>query len=104
MKRVKRIVLSLLIMVLLAACGGVAKEYMEKYDLGMRYLNEGNYEEAVLAFTAAIEIDDKLPDAFIGRGDAYIMWAEAVSEVAEEKTELALADFLKAIDLDKKNG
>lgn len=95
--------LTLLLTLILAACGGVAKEYIEKYDLGMRYLNEGNYEEAVLAFTAAIEIDDKLPDAYIGRGDAFIMWAEAISDVAEEKTELALADFLKAIDLDKKN-
>ena len=43
MKRGKKIIFSLLIMFLLAACGGVAKEYMEKYDLGMRFLNEGNY-------------------------------------------------------------
>lgn len=103
MKRGKGIIFSLLIMFILAACGGVAKEYMEKYDLGMRYLTEGNYEEAVVAFTAAIEIDDKLPDAFVGRGDAYILWADSVIAVMEEKTELALADFLKAIDLDKKN-
>lgn len=103
MKRGKKIIFSLLITFLLAACSGVAKEYMEKYDLGMRFLNEGNYEEAVLAFTAAIDIDDKLPDAFIGRGDAYILWADSVNDVMEEKTELALADFLKAIDLDKKN-
>lgn len=33
--------------------------WQEQYDLGVRYLSEGNYEEAILAFTAAIEIDPK---------------------------------------------
>ena len=43
-----------------------------------------------MAFTRAIEIDDKLPDAFIGRGDAYIALA---------KYEMALADYEMAIKL-----
>ena len=30
---------------------------LDQYDLGMRYLSESNYEEAILAFTAAIKID-----------------------------------------------
>lgn len=29
--------------------------WQEQYDLGLRYLSEGNYEEAIIAFTAAIE-------------------------------------------------
>lgn len=44
----------------------------EQYDLGVRYLSEGNYEEAILAFTAAIEIDPKRPEAYWGIADAYI--------------------------------
>ena len=43
----------------------------------------GEIEEAVSEMEELIdieddiaEIDDKLPDAFIGRGDAYVMWAE----------------------------
>lgn len=56
----------------------------------MRYLTEGNYEEAILMFTAVIEIDDKLPDAYIGRGDAYVALADY---------EKALADYEKAVDL-----
>ena len=94
--------LTLLLTLILAACGGVAKEYIEKYDLGMRYLNEGNYEEAVLAFTAAIEIDDKLPDAYIGRGDAYVMWSEVDELDKEQKNsyrDLALEDYMTAIEL-----
>ena len=33
-----------------------------QYALSVRFLSEGNYQEAVLAFTAAIEIDPKQPD------------------------------------------
>lgn len=37
----------------------------------MRYLNDGNYEEAIIAFTAAIEIDPKRPEAYLGAAEAY---------------------------------
>lgn len=102
MRKVKK-ALILFVAVILTACGAGASTWQEHYDLGMRYLTEGNYEDAVLAFTAAIEIDDKLPDAFVGRGDAFVMWAETVSDVMEEKIELALTDFLYAINIDNKN-
>lgn len=76
------------IMLLLCACsaretaaGPVAEaeetEYLqistwqEQYDLGVRYLSEGNYEEAIIAFTAAIEIEPKRPDAYKMLAEAY---------------------------------
>ena len=43
----------------------------EQYDLGVRYLSEGNYEEAIVAFTAAIEIDPKRPEAYAKAAEAY---------------------------------
>ena len=49
-----------------------ADGWQEKYDLGVRYLNDGNYEEAVIAFTAAIEIDPKNPDGYLRLADAYM--------------------------------
>lgn len=55
--------------------------WQSQYDLGVRYLSEGNYQEAVLAFTAAIEIDPKNPQAYEGRGDAY--WALAQTEAGD---------------------
>ena len=55
--------------------------WQSQYDLGVRYLSEGNYQEAVLAFTAAIEIDPKNPQAYEGRGDAY--WALAQTETGD---------------------
>ena len=59
-KRITALLLAAILLLSLAACG--AKDpWQEKYDLGMRYLNEGNYQEAVIAFEAAIEIDPKRP-------------------------------------------
>ena len=46
-------------------------QWQEQYDLGIRYLSEGNYEEAIIAFTAAIEIDPGQAEAYGGLADAY---------------------------------
>ena len=70
-KRITALLLAAILLLSLAACG--AKDpWQEKYDLGMRYLNEGNYQEAVIAFEAAIEIDPKRPEAYLGAAEAYI--------------------------------
>ena len=51
------------VLLLLTACGQNAEAaWQEQYDLGVRYLSEGSYEEAVIAFTAAIDIDPKRAD------------------------------------------
>lgn len=43
-----------------------------KYDLGMEYYEAGQYEEAVVAFTAAIEtVGHNTADAYVGRANAY---------------------------------
>ena len=46
--------------------------WQEQYDLGMRYLTESNYEEAILAFTAAIEIDPKQADSYVYLTQVYL--------------------------------
>lgn len=69
--------LLLMVLIFLSACGqsvpGTTEDvsWQDQYDLGIRYLSEGNYEEAIIAFTAAIEIDPKRMDAYIGMADAY---------------------------------
>lgn len=45
--------------------------WQEQYDLGIRYLSEGNYQEAIVAFTAAIEIDAMRPEAYLKAAEAY---------------------------------
>ena len=58
MKKYKRLLaLVLAAVLLLTGCaGGAASTWQEKYDLGVRYLSEGNYEEAIFAFQAAITV------------------------------------------------
>ena len=67
----KKVIVYILTVVclLLAACGKSALEkWQEQYDLGQQYLLEENYEEAIVAFTAAIELDPKQANVYIGRG------------------------------------
>lgn len=96
-KRTVGLLLALVLALTLCACGqkGHALRWQEQYDLGVRYLSEGNYEEAIIAFTAAIEIDPKQADAYIGRGDAYIGSGET-----EENLAAALADYQSVLELD----
>ncbi len=75
MKRITTLFLTGLLLLSLAACG--AKDpWQEQYDLGMRYLNEGNYQEAVIAFEAAIEIDPKRVEAYSGLSNTYMAMGE----------------------------
>lgn len=96
----KRLFSLILVMLLLCGCGS-QKKWQEQYDLGVRYLEEGNYQEAIVAFTAAIEIDPKNADAYLMRGDAYVMAARAEPDRAKEYLRNARKDYKKAQTLDE---
>lgn len=103
------ITLLAILFLMMCACGQSTPTWQEQYDLGVRYLSEGNYEEAIIAFTAAIEIDPKQAPAYVGRGDAYsgvaqtlmegMDSAELPAEVASDY-ENAITDYSAALDLD----
>ena len=95
MRRIKLLGIGILSIIFMVACSS-STSWQEQYDLGMKYLTEGKYEEAVFAFTAAIKIDPKLPKAYVGRGNAYIGVGET-----EENLSKALADYEEAILLDE---
>lgn len=73
MKKITALLTTLALILGLCACStkNELTTWQEQFDLGARYLSEGNYEAAILAFTAAIEIDPKQADAYIGLADAY---------------------------------
>ena len=83
--------------------------WQDQYDLGMKYLEEGDYEEALTAFSAAIKIEPQQVEAYIGRADTYAQIAAQTSEdgesdtVADKNYELAEADYTKALKLDEEN-
>ena len=96
--------LIVLAMVLLPACRKEDR-WQEQYELGRKYLSDGDYEEAILAFTLAIEIDPQQPKAYLYRGDAYIMAALDAMEdgdydEAKDYLDLADDDYDRAEDLD----
>lgn len=61
-------------------------QWQEQYDLGIRYLSEGNYEEAIIAFTTAIEIDPKMSETYLALGNLYIELGdyEAAAKILEQ--------------------
>ena len=71
-RKLWNLLLAVVLLLGLAACGKSPEEkWQEQYDLGMKYISEGNYEEAVLAFTAAIEIDPKRADTYANLAYVY---------------------------------
>lgn len=100
----KKTVFTLIIILLfLVSCGNETSisggektdSWQDQYDLGIRLLSEGNYEEAIIAFTAAIEIDSKQALTYVGRGQAYVAYEEL-----DDRFNLAKGDFEQALELD----
>ena len=106
MKRYISMLLALFMVVGLCACGqkAAASAWQEQYDLGIRYLSEGNYEEAIIAFTAAIEIEPKQAAAYLGMAEVYIAQndfdaARAILEQGYEATgDESLRERLEELD------
>lgn len=72
MKKILSLILSLTLMLSFTACGTKAEAgWEEQYDLGIKYIGEANYEEAVIVFTKALEIDPKQPAVYIALAEAY---------------------------------
>ena len=94
-KWMKAALLLIMVCICVVGCGKSKPTWQEQYDLGMRYLEEGDYEQAIVAFTAAIEIDPNQALAYVGRADGYV-----ASEQHENHFQLAQVDYEKAIELD----
>ena len=89
-------------------------DWQEQLDLGIRLLDEGKYEEAVLAFTAVLEIDPRNAEAYSGRAEANMRWAQAAVESGQEnwdenydalwqRYDQARSDYYAALELDPEN-
>lgn len=72
MKKLLSFILAVVLMVTSAGCSNAEARWQEQYDLGIKFVNEAKYEEAILSFTKALEIDPKQPVVYIRLADAYI--------------------------------
>lgn len=62
----------LLALLMCTSCGKSLEEQVaEQLELGNRYLEEMDYEQAIVAFNKVIEIDAKQVQAYIGGAEAY---------------------------------
>ena len=88
MKRLLTVLMAAIMVLGLCACGQKSESasesptWQEQYDLGVRYLSEGKYEEAILAFTAAIKIDPKRAEAYAKAAEAYEVMGDLEHAVA----------------------
>ena len=89
-------------LVMLTACGAINEmRITQQMDLGNRYLEELNYEEAVIAFQRVIELEDRNVDAWLGLAEASVGLAEAETG-AESETyyKQAIDAYTTAIELE----
>ena len=74
------VVAALCVVALCAVLIGVGGEkggnLTEQLEMGARYLAELDYENAIAAYEAAIAIDPKNVEAYIGLADVYIAMGE----------------------------
>ena len=92
MKRTAALLIALGLIFGLCACTADKPTWKEQYDLGVRYLSEGKYEEAIIAFNAAIEIDPRQADAYLGLADVYVAMGDT------ERARQVLSDALAVVD------
>lgn len=72
----KIFLLEIVLVVVLCGCAhthsSIEQQITEQIELGNRYLTEGNYEEAIIAFQKAIELEPKNTDVYIQLADLYM--------------------------------
>ncbi len=61
------------------------------YNRGTEYMNQEEYDQAILCFDKAIEIKPKFAQAYCDRGSAY---------KEQDRLEQAISDYNKAIEID----
>ncbi|MBQ8813190.1 MAG: WG repeat-containing protein [Lachnospiraceae bacterium] len=65
------VIIVLAVVLCLMMCGK-KDTWQNQYDLGVRLYGEGDYEAAILAFQAAIDIDPKNAEAYLGLAEVYL--------------------------------
>lgn len=93
------IVFALLIIGIIFVCTISAPKVkaQKKIDLGDKYFSDMDYENAVLAYAEAIQIDPKNVDAYVGLADAYIYLADCCLAEGDKKS--AINNLKKGIEM-----
>lgn len=90
---------AVLLLSIIAGIGvsSINSPYEKQLALGYKYLEEGNYEEAILAFNKAIEIAPKKYEAYLALSDTYVAMGdfESAKKILEQGIEATGSKKLK---------
>ena len=93
------ILIACALLLLLAAClqpsikNKSAEQAAQLVQQGDGLSKQGNYDEAIKEYTAAIELDPTLANAYLGRGQVYYF---------QDRSLMAVSDYSSVIELDPK--
>ena len=79
------VIVAVVVVVFKISSSGKDRKLQEQLELGEKYISELDYEQAIVAYEVAIEIDPMSVDAYLGLADAYVkqgMYEKAI-EVLE---------------------
>lgn len=79
------LILTAAILIGVRTFGGSGRKLQEQLELGARYLEEMDYEHALAAFNAALSIDPKNADAYLGLVEVYIRTNDFESALKDAK-------------------
>ena len=100
-KNSRTALVALLVMVFLTGCAkSTAAQLKEQLELGQNYLLEMNYEEAVVAFSKAIELDPKSLEAYEGLANVYIaqgQYDEAYAVLGQAEENIAEENLIEKL-------
>ena len=90
MKKIKLLTVCLMLVLTVSGCGSRAAKVREKLDLGSKYIEELDYDDAIEVLYEAIDIDPKDPDAYMMLAEVYIKDAnvDKAKEILEEALEI----------------
>ncbi len=88
-KRLIQRVFALCFVLVLTACG--ASKLEKQLDLGAKYLEDLDYDNAIAAYTAAIEVDPASIDAYVGLAKAYVGKGTEIDDIDESLDTILLA-------------
>lgn len=96
-----KFLMCIVLVFLLVGCSKNAQPIWQvHYDLGMQYLEDGDYEHAIVAFTAAIEIDPKQAVVYVARADTYVDYVKSDETIDhEEMFNQEIVDYEKVLEL-----
>lgn len=90
-----------------------ATEYEQAYSEGLTYAQDGEFDEAIAAYTRAIEVDANQPAAYVDRAEARWTQFYASQTLTEgqdpapptgETRDAIVADYTRAADLYEQQG